>query len=139
MKKFWINSSLELSALEADFYSGARKIHRPIILSYLPSDDIASLHISDCGFTSSKMSMLRKNYFLKPSVDAAKKLWDERVARDKYGSVGVSCYGHYIKGDVGGHTPRGSKFGPCIQAVTFTYNKKKTVVDVFYRTTELFM
>lgn len=140
MKQFWIDSSLALSAKTADFYSGARKILSPVTLTYKGDPFLAkyNLTIRDSGFTQSKMSMLKKNYYLEESIIAAKKLWKERVARDKYGSVGFSCYAHYVKGDVGGHTPRGSKFGPCIQAVTLTYNKRKTTVDVFYRTTELF-
>lgn len=139
MKQFWIDSCLKLSVTEADFYSGARKILRPVRLIY--EDDMLgemyTLSMADCGFTKSKMSMLVKNYYLKESIVAAKELWNERVAKNKYGSVGFSCYAHYVKGDVKGATPRGSKFGPCIQSVTLTYNKKKTSVDVFYRTTEL--
>jgi hypothetical protein len=144
MKHFWLESSLSLSGRKADFYSGARKILSPVKLVYdgplfagfkLTSSDIT---LADSGFTNNKLQMLRKNYYLAPSVVAAKKLWKERVEKNKYGSVGVSCYGHYVKGDVGGHTPRGSKFGPCIQAICLTYNKRRTTVDVFYRTTELF-
>jgi len=144
MRSFWIEASLSLSAKEADFYSGARKILSPVRLvckeSWAKPGEVhkGDITMADCGFTKSKMSMLRKNYYLAPSVEAAKGLWKERIAKDKYGSVGISCYGHYVKGDVGGHTPRGSKFGPCIQAVTLTYNKRATTVDVFYRTTELF-
>lgn len=138
MKQFWINSCIALSERPAEFYSGARKIHRPVLLTYEPGKDFFfDLKIEDCGFTKSKMAMLVKNYFLKESIDAAKGLWKERIAKDKYGSVGVSCYGHYVKGDVKGATPRGSKFGPCIQAFTLTYQKRLTTVDVFYRTTEL--
>jgi hypothetical protein len=101
-------------------------------------ETVGDLTLKDCGFTNSKLQMLRKNYFLAPSVKAAQELWRERVKKDKYGSVGVSCYGHYVKGDVKGATPRGSKFGPCIQSVVITYHKKATTIDVSYRTTELF-
>jgi hypothetical protein len=137
MKQFWIDSCLKLSATEADLYSGARKILRPIRLTYELRGSHDFLTMEDCGFTKSKMSMLVKNYYLKESIVAARKLWNERIEKDKYGSVGFSCYAHYVKGDVKGATPRGSKFGPCIQSVVLTYNKRKTQVDVFYRTTEL--
>jgi hypothetical protein len=139
MKQFWIDSCLKLCRTEADFYSGARKILRPVRLIY--EDDMLgemfTIKIEDSGFTKNKMGMLKKNYYLEASIVAARELWNERIKKDKYGSVGVSCYGHYVKGDVKGATPRGSKFGPCIQAFTLTYNKRKTSVDVFYRTTEL--
>ena len=136
MKQFWLDSCTALGATRATFYSGCRKIISPVILEY-KMEHHGDLTLADCGFTNNKLQMLKKNYYLEPSVKAAKELWNERIKKDKYGSVGVSCYGHYVKGDVKGATPRGSKFGPCIQAVTLTYNKRKTTVDVFYRTTEL--
>lgn len=139
LKQFWLDASAKLSAKEADFYSGARKIHTAVKLQYIwDPKTVGDLTMADCGFTSAKMSMLVKNYYLKESIVAARKLWNERIEKDKYGSVGFSCYAHYVKGDVKGATPRGSKFGPCLQSVILTYNKKRTTVDVIYRTTELY-
>lgn len=140
MKQFWVHSCLALAEERAEFYSGARKIIRRVRLKYdYTSSRFDSLRIEDAGFTKSKLSMLRRNYLVPESISAAKKLWVARLEQDKYGSVGFSCYGHYVKGDVKGATPRGSKMGPCLQSVTLTLHQKRMVsIDVFYRTTELF-
>lgn len=139
MKGEWLTHSLHLASGREDFYSGARKIIRNVEFTIRNFND--DLSMGDCGFTKSKMSMLIRNYVHEESILAAIKLWEDRKLKDKYGSVGFTGYNHFIKGDVGGHTPRGSKMGPCIQAVTLTLltsPKRATAVDVFYRTTELF-
>jgi hypothetical protein len=137
MKKSWINHCLLLSEQPADFYSGARKILRA---SQLEFDFFGpSVKLEDAGFTTNKMRMLEKNYHHVESQHTALQLWEKRLSQDKYGSVGFTTYNHFIKGDVQGHTKRGSVFGPCIQSITITYiNKNSVAVDVFYRTTELF-
>lgn len=149
MIKEWVNHSMDCALIKADFYSGARKILRG--RSFTFHDFGNDLKLADCGFTKSKQSMLIRNYLNEESVAAAQKLWERRVEQDKYGSVGFSTYNHYVKGGglrnpweiaqarKSGKPYRASVMGPCIQAVTFTYsNKRRTSVDVFYRTTELF-
>lgn len=139
MKNFWLDLCKELSAEKAEFYSGARKIIRR--RTFTTTDVANDLNMEDCGFTKSKMSMLRRNYYVPESIAAAKTLWDRRVDQDKYGSVGFSCYGHYIKGGSVDQkrSKRASVMGPCIQSVTMTLtNKRTTSIDLFYRTTELF-
>jgi hypothetical protein len=140
MKQDWLDVSLRLAREPADFYSGARKILRNRHFTFrVPDLDPDTLTMQDCGFTKSKMSMLRRNYLNQESVDAGLQLWAGRIVKNKYGSVGVSTYNHYMKGDVKGATPRGSVMGPCIQSFTLTLlNDKQTSVDIFYRTTELF-
>lgn len=139
MKKFWLDISLKLALREADLFVGARKVVQAVRFDYIwDAKTVGDLKMEDAGFTKSKMSMLIRNYYLEASVKAAQMLWKERLAKKKYGSVGFSCYAHFVKGDVGNHTKMGSKFGPCIQAVTLTYHKKRTTVDVYYRSTELF-
>lgn len=139
MKKFWLDISTELALQKADLFVGARKVIQAVRFDYEWDDKtVRDLKMEDAGFTKSKMSMLVRNYYLEPSIKAAQMLWKERLRKGKYGSVGFSCYAHFVKGDVGGHTKMGSKFGPCIQAVTLTYHKKRTTVDVYYRSTELF-
>lgn len=152
MKQDWIDQCLTLSHQPADFYSGARKILQNVHFSLESRDDLT---LKDCGFTRSKLRMLERNYLVKESIDAALELWKGRVARGKYGSVGFTTYGHYVKG--GGHhshyaeihkkrkegdeykPSRSSVMGPCIQSLTLTLNNDKSVVvDAFYRTTELF-
>jgi hypothetical protein len=150
MLDFWIDSCLDMSVQKAEFYSGARKIIRRVRLLYRVKD-MSDLKIADCGYTKSKLSMLRRNYYVEESIEAAKKLWDRRLEQKKYGSVGFSCYGHYVKGGglrnpwelsqakKTGKPYRASVMGPCIQGVTLTLTEKKsTSIDVFYRTTELF-
>jgi hypothetical protein len=136
MKKDWVSHCLHLSQTRADFYSGARKILQNVHFTLRPTDDLT---LADAGYTKSKMSMLTRNYLHEESRAMAISLWSQRLEKNKYGSVGFTCYNHFVKGNVSGASKRGSVFGPCIQAVTLTLtNDKSTVVDVFYRTTELF-
>lgn len=151
----WVSHCLDLSEQSADFWSGARKIIRGVHFSIRDfSDDMS---IGDCGFTKSKLTMLRKNYLHAESRDAALTLWRKRVKQEKYGSVGFSCYNHLVKG--GGlrshfaeinakkkaekegkvyKLSKASVMGPCIQSVVLTWLRKGEVeIDVFYRTTEL--
>lgn len=137
MKQEWVDHALFYSKVPADFYSGARKILRGRDVIF--NDIMGQLAVEDAGYTKSKMTMLTRNYFNAESHKTALMLWEKRLKQDKYGSVGVSTYNHFVKGDVKGATPRGSVFGPCIQSFTVTYlNKRETAVDVFYRTTEWF-
>lgn len=153
LREQWVSHCLSLANTPATFYSGARKIIRPLRLEFTSLDD--SLIISDCGFTKSKLRMLERNYLVKESIDAALELWKGRVARGKYGSVGFTTYGHYVKG--GRHRShyaeihkkrkegdeykpsRSSVMGPCIQSVVLTLTDKKSyAIDVSYRTTEFY-
>jgi hypothetical protein len=151
----WVSHCLDLSEQPADFWSGARKIIRGVHFSI--SDFGSDLKIEDCGFTKSKLTMLRKNYLHAESRDAALTLWSKRVKQEKYGSVGFSCYNHLVKG--GGlrshfaelnakkkalkegkvyKLSKASVMGPCIQSVILTWMKKGEVeIDIMYRTTEL--
>jgi hypothetical protein len=95
-----------------------------------------SLQLADAGFTSHKMRYLMRAYMHEESLAVAVDLWNRRRLQDKYGSVGVTCYNHFIKSEK--TSKRGSVMGPCIQSFTVTYlNKHSYAVDVFYRTTEL--
>lgn len=135
MKQAWVSRSLILSREPADFYSGARKILRNQHFS-LP---LGPITIEDSGFTKSKLSMLRRNYLNQASLDAGLELWARRIKQDKYGSIGVSTYNHFMKGNIDGASPRGSVMGPCIQSFTLTLMPDRSVcIDVFYRTTELY-
>lgn len=135
----WLEHCLNGCAQPADLYSGCRKILRPMTLTFPQLDD--SLTLRDAGYTKSKLTMLTKHYLHEESRDVARQLWDLRKAKGKYGSVGFTCYAHFVKGGTidAKRSKRASVFGPCIQAVTITLlNKKSYTVDVFYRTTELF-
>lgn len=153
MKRQWIDICLDYSATAADFYSGARKIlrNKTFRITSIKQD----LTLADCGFTKSKATMLRRLYLHEESRAAAVKLWEGRVDRGKYGSVGFHCFQHYLKGGDGqvshwervnakhrtasGKTSRASVMGPCIQSVSLTLMPNGTTsVDFFYRTTELF-
>lgn len=147
MKDSWLDTSLEAAATKADFYSGARKILRARKITFPGKNFGDDLEMADCGFTKSKMTMLVRNYLNEESHQAAIKLWEGRLQRDKYGSVGFSTYNHLIKGHGSveakktstGKVNRASVMGPCIQSVTLTLlNDRSTAIDIFYRTTELF-
>lgn len=139
MKDEWIDMMSELSRTPADFYSGARKIIRARSFTF---EEIANdLHMEDAGYTKSKMTMLRKNYFHEESIAVAQQLWEKRLGQRKYGSVSFTCFAHFVKGGTvdAKRSKRASVFGPCIQSVSLTYmNNHTTAVDVFYRTTEGF-
>lgn len=144
MKEQFIERALELAMTKADFVSGNRKILRNRVVSFDGPllDDFA---IEDCGFTKSKMSILKKGYVVQPSIDAAVMLWELRKKKAKYGSVGFHCYNHLLKNDPAKTSKRGSTMGPCIQSVVLTWvpGKQRQIsgtceIDVFYRTTEFF-
>ncbi|USN16603.1 hypothetical protein POLEWNIK_00770 [Brevundimonas phage vB_BpoS-Polewnik] len=138
LKAEWINHCLELSREPAEFYSGCRKIIRGRILRFSGLDD--SLQMADAGYTKSKMSHLRRNYLHEESKAVAIELWAKRKGQAKYGSVGFTCYAHFVKGGSidAKRSKRASVFGPCIQSVTITWLSKTTVaIDAFYRSTEL--
>jgi hypothetical protein len=119
------------------FFSGARKIIHPYTIIFTSIDD--SIQLKDAGFTSAKLKALTRHYYVPESVKVATTLWKKRREQEKYGSVCISCFGHFVKGDVKGATPRGSIFGPCPQSVVITWlAKDQYKIDVFYRTTELF-
>jgi len=135
----WMQFAMSCAVKRGDFYSGARKILRAKSVTFENIKD--DLKIQDCGFTRSKMTMLRKNYLHEESRNMAVELWRGRLERDKYGSVGFHCYNHLVKGGdlETKRSKRASVMGPCIQAVTLTLlNDRTTAVDIFYRTTEVF-
>ncbi len=135
LKQEWVDYCIGFAAQPADLYSGCRKILRVQQMRFASLDE--SLQLADCGFTNNKMRYLERAYLHEESLKvAAEDLWVRRRAQDKYGSVGVTCYNHFIKSEK--TSKRGSVMGPCIQAFTVTYvNRKTYAVDVFYRTTEL--
>lgn len=141
MRDDWIKHCLRLVRVEAEHYSGCRKIIQGTMLTFTFKPPWVKLE--DAGYTKYKMTLLLKLYKNEESINAAKILWEKRKEAKKYGSVGFHCYNHYIKGAKEGTTEgkskRASVMGPCIQAVTLTLlAKAKVEVDVFYRTTELF-
>lgn len=138
LKDEWIKQCLRASRQRADFYSGCRKILRSKTLVFTGLDD--SLQLADAGYTKSKLTMLKKNYLHEESLQVAIDLWKRRLGQGKYGSVGFTCYAHFVKGGSidAKRSKRASVFGPCIQSVVLTLlNKREAVVTVFYRTTEL--
>jgi hypothetical protein len=134
----WVSECWRLAGEKADLYAGCRKILRTQVLQFELDD---SLTLQDAGYTQSKLTMLRKNYFHAESHKIGRLLWEKRLGQAKYGSVGFTCYAHFVKGGTidAKRSKRASVFGPCIQSVVLTWvDKRTTDVDVFYRTTELF-
>lgn len=137
MLKQWISKSLTLASKPADFYCGGRKIIQAQRLNFTSLDD--TLQLSHAGYTKHKMSHLRRGYFHEESHSVAMSLWERRLGKRKYGSVGFTTYNHFIKNDPNKKSIRASVMGPCIQSVCLTLNPSgSTNVDVFYRTTEIF-
>lgn len=146
MKTEWIRQVLKLSKMEADFYSGCRKIIRGYKMTFHDLWDAEDpLILEDAGYTKSKLAHLVRGYLHEESVEMALKLWALRRAKTSYGSVGITTYNHFIKNDAVKKSKRASVMGPCIQALTVTQikgnNSKGTggqySIDAFYRTTEV--
>lgn len=149
-KKQWIAYCLEY-AIQPGFYSGARKVVRPITCRFDTIDD--TLQLDDIGFRPAKLKQLSRNYVHEESRAAAVELWGMRKSRESYGSVGFHCFSHYIKGVNQNYwewmrakkegkqltSKNASVMGPCIQSVSVTLLPGGEVtVDLFYRTTEFF-
>jgi hypothetical protein len=129
-----------MSAQEADFYSGCRKVIRGTSIDFpnLYDDDPVSL--SDAGYTRAKLRLLTGHYLHEESREVARQLWDKRRGQGRYGSVSFTTFNHLIKGGSidAKRSKRASVFGPCIQSVSISWlSKHRAEVDVFYRTTEL--
>ena len=130
----WLEYCFGFAGEQADIYSGCRKILRGRVMIFNALDD--TLQLEHCGFTKHKMRYLLRAYLHEESQRVAVDLWGRRRVQDKYGSVGVTCYNHFIKSEK--TSKRASVMGPCIQAVTVTYlNKREYSLDMFYRTTEV--
>lgn len=139
LKAEWLNYAIELSKEKSDFYSGYRKIQSARMLTFTGLDK--SLQLADAGYTKMKLSGLVRHYFHKESHHAAVQLWARRRTQESYGSVGFTCYNHFIKGGSidAKRAKKASVFGPCIQSVVITWlNRTSYSVDIFYRTTEFY-
>jgi hypothetical protein len=146
MKDEWVQHIIRLSRRKADFYSGCRKIitARDLVFHDL-WEDKDPLILEDCGYTSAKMSHLKRLYYHEESVEMAIKLWNLRRSKSSYGSVSFTCYNHLLKNDIEKKSKRASVMGPCIQAVSITQIKGngkagtggQYSIDAFYRTTEI--
>lgn len=143
MKQAWVNACVERSMQPAEFYTGCRKIHTGVMIEFPEpfndASDADTLRIEDCGFTKTKLGMLRRLYWDEEHAEKVAHLWKGRLDRGKYGSVSVSTYHHITKSDPEKRSKRASVMGPCLTGVAFTLlNKREVAVDAFYRTTELF-
>lgn len=137
MKQEWINLCLKMMATPATEYSGARKIISNV--THTMTDIKDDLKMSDCGYTQSKMSMLRRLYLVPESRDAVVPLWEKRCNQRKYGSISFTCHGHTTKSDPTKGSKRASVMTPCIQSMSLTYHGDHTCeAHAFYRTTEIF-
>lgn len=139
MRQQWLDYAIDLASQKESFYSGCRKIFRGEQFTiHSPGNDLA---ITDIGYTKSKLTILTRGYVHEESRGVAVKLWEGRLLKRKYGSVGFHCFGHLVKGGTleTVRSKRASIMGPCIQSVSITLGSNgKTKVDLFYRTTELF-
>lgn len=139
MKQEWLDLCDYALQSKRAFYAGGRKIIRNMSYSFdLGGDNADDLVISDAGYTRAKLTMLRRLYLHEESRDAALDQWDIRLNKRKYASVSFHCFNHTRKGGENG-SRISSVMGPCLQSVILTYMPDHTtIVDVNYRTTELY-
>lgn len=137
MKQAWVDFCVDLCCRPATFFDGNRKIMKHEVFEVTNCD--RKMTMADGGYTDVKMTMLRKLYLHEASRDAALMLWNRALKRRKYSSVGFHCFNHELKGHMDKGAKLASKMGPCLQAVTITYQKDHTAeVTIHYRTTEVF-
>ncbi len=138
MRDEWVDMCLELMFRPADEWASNRKILHNVV--YTMEELTNDLTLNDCGYTKSKMSMLRRLYLVEESRDAVVPLWENRRGKQrKYGSVSFTCSGHSTKSDPTKGSKRASVMTPCIQSMSLTYHGNHTTeAHAFYRTTELF-
>ena len=134
----WVDMCTELMFRPADEWASNRKILHGVTWTMEELDE--TLTLEDCGYTRSKMSMLRRLYLVEASRDGVVPLWEKRRDKQrKYGSVSFTCCGHHTKSDPTKGSKRASVMTPCIQSVSLTYHGDHTTeAHAFYRTTELF-
>lgn len=139
MKNEWVNMAAALMVQPASEWSSNRKILNNVVWTFNNPHD-PSLTLGDCGYTKSKMSMLKRLYLVEESRDAVVPLWEKRRDQQKkYGSVSFTCCGHAVKADPTKGSKRASVMTPCIQSVAVTYHQDhRKGATAFYRTTELF-
>lgn len=147
MKAEWLKHCVRLSKRKADLYAGCRKILFDVQLTFHDLWDYEHpLELEDAGYTRNKLAHLVRGYLHQESIEKAVMLWELRRKKTSYGSVGFTCYNHFLKNDAVKKSKRASVMGPCIQAVTITQLKGngkngkggRYKIDAFYRTTELF-
>lgn len=136
----WKQIAFDIAGKPESFYCGCRKIitdHTIALKGEAFFDQLGKME--DFGYTKAKMKHLERLYFHEESVEKAIELWDARRKKGKYGSVGFTCYNHFVKVDPNKISKRASVMGPCLQSVILTHTpKRETRITVFYRTTEIF-
>lgn len=115
------------------FHASGKRIARTLSYSTkLREFIIPDLNVNMLGYTARKIAMLSDYYYVEESVKVALEQLEERRSKGTYGSVGVTCYGHFAKKER-------TNQGPCMQSIVFTQiNPKTTHVDIFWRSTEVF-
>ena len=128
----WADLCFDLAKQPGVCTAGSRKILRNIQWSVPCLDD--SLTLGYLGYkeaTGTKMAQLKRYYWNEQSISRGVSDLEHRVMdMGGYGSVGITTHGKTKEGF--------TKHGFCIQAFTLTaLPKKRTEVDIFYRTTEV--
>lgn len=141
MKRDWINLAIKCASSEATYWQSGKKVLRTQRFSF--ADPQGPLSLDDIGYTKSKMGLLKKGYIHEDSLSSAVEQWNNRrnYREKSHWSVGFSCYNHILKphSNMDNEDQMGSIMGPCLQAVTISHTPGGVaLVDVFYRTTEIF-
>lgn len=138
MKEKWLDYCVDMACSQKDmFWTGGRKVFNNRVLKFDSLDD--SLEVQQLGYTNNKITRLQSQYFVKDQIDTAIYLHGHNIRRKKYASASFSTYGHLLKASYENRSSAGSVMGPCIQSVVLTLrpHERRTMVDIFYRTTEL--
>lgn len=143
MRDRWIKICENLSATPADFYAACRKIIRNESVRFPASKWHNDLKLEDIGYTTNKLNRLIKDYKHPESHNKAIELWEHFTKRGSYSSASFTTYNHLVKAGATSPSEKVETRGPCLQSVVLSLipigrGERRTSIDVFYRTTEIF-
>jgi hypothetical protein len=116
-------------------WDAASKIFHNKTFTFDEMDD--SLTLEHCGYTKTKLSLLRGLYYAEESIEEARKNWKRICKKGKYGSTSFHTFNHLVKNHASKKGfIRMSVMGPCLNSFVLTYANGQSTVDCFYRTTE---
>lgn len=123
----WLSLVWFVGQMPGSSYTGVRKIAEDVSW-HLPGHKLKhDLYYTDIGYTKTKHTQLLRNYWNQENVDKAiEKMLFRKDAFQT--SVAIT---------LNNETKKKTSMGFCMQTLIITKNQNRTVVDIYYRSTEL--